>query len=56
MPELLAELCVMETSLIQLPGSWIYATYSNYEKCFKNKFKALNSLLTSAEYTKEKKI
>ncbi len=29
-----------------LPGSWIYATY-----LFKNKFKALNTLLNSAEYT-----
>ncbi len=37
----------MESSQMPFPGSWIYAKY-----LFKNKFKALNTLLNSAEYTK----
>jgi hypothetical protein len=55
MPEVFAELCVMETSLMQLSGSSIYAAYSNYEKCIKNKFKGLNSLLNSTDIPRRKK-
>ncbi len=38
-------LCGMQSSQMPLPGSWISAPY------FKNKQKALNTLLNSAEYT-----
>ncbi len=46
-----SELCVKplwygEQLKMPLPGSWTYATY-----LFKNKFKALNALLNSPEYT-----
>ncbi len=40
------EPCGMESSQMPLPGCWIYDTYF-----FKDKFKALNTLLNSAEYT-----
>ena len=36
----------MEGRQMPMPGSWIYATY-----LFENKFKALHTLLNSAEYT-----
>jgi hypothetical protein len=36
----------MESSQMPLPGSWNSATYF-----FKNKFKAFNTLLNSAEHT-----
>jgi hypothetical protein len=45
-PELSVELCGMENSLMPMPASWISATY-----LFKNKFKALNTLLNIAECT-----
>ncbi len=35
MPELCVELCDMESSRMQMPGSWIFATY-----IFKNKLKS----------------
>jgi hypothetical protein len=42
MPELCVELCDMESSRMQMPGSWIFATY-----IFKNKLKASNSVTST---------
>ncbi len=46
MSELCLDPCSMESSQMPLPGCWIYAAY-----LFKDKFKALNTLLNIAEYT-----
>ncbi len=46
MSELCLDPCGMESSLMPFPGCWIYAAYF-----LKDKFKALNTLLNSAEYT-----